>query len=103
MFAILVVLASIANAAGPADLASLHKDQKFADSFRVEQLYLDPAGVPKGARFVHERGAVVDILFFDSVPQLSIAVRTLPDDERAAPSPVGDARSVMRGVAGGQS
>ena len=80
-----IVLASFANAAGPHDLASLQKDQTVAGHFRVEQLYLDPAGSPKGARFVHERGAVVDVLFFDSVPQLSIAVRTPPDDERGAP------------------
>jgi hypothetical protein len=76
------VMASFANAAGPGDLASLKKDQVVAGAFRVEALYLDPAGAPKGARFVHERGAVVDVLFFDSIPQLSVSFRTLPDDER---------------------
>src|SRR6202051_2418639 len=78
----LLVLAALANAAGPGDLASLKKDQVVAGAFRVQALYLDPDGAPKGARFVHERGAVVDVLFFDSVPQLSVAFGTLPDDER---------------------
>jgi Zn-dependent M16 (insulinase) family peptidase len=78
-------LASLAAAAGPADLASLRPDQAVAGGFRVQALYLDPSGSPKGARFVHERGALVDVLFFDSVPQISVAFRTPPDDERGAP------------------
>ena len=55
-----------------------------AGGFRAQAVYLDPAGAPKGARFVHERGALVDVLFFDSVPQVSVAFRTLPEDERGA-------------------
>lgn len=77
-----LVAASLSRAAGPADLASLRKDQAFAGNYRVQSLYLDPSGAPKGARFVHERGAVVDVLFFDSVPQLSVAFHTPPEDER---------------------
>ena len=79
-----LTLASLANATGPADLASLRKDQIVAGSFRAQALYLDPSGAPKGARFIHERGMTVDVLFFDSVPQMSVYFRTPPDDERGA-------------------
>ena len=80
-----LVLASLANSAGPGDLTSLRRDQTVAGSFRVEAVYLDPSGAPKGARFRHERGTTVDVLFFDSVPQMSIAFRTPPDDDRGEP------------------
>jgi hypothetical protein len=80
-----LALASLARAAGPADLAALKKGQLVAGAFRVDALYRDPAGAPKGARFVSERGATVDVLFFDSIPQMSIAFRTAPDDDRGVP------------------
>ncbi len=80
-----IILASLAAAAGPGDLASLQKDQVVAKAFRAQALYLDPSGAPKGARFVHDQGLVVDVLFFDSVPQVSVYFRTLPSDERGTP------------------
>lgn len=78
------VLVSLALAAGPADLAALREGQAVG-AFRAQAVYLDPAGAPKGARFLHERGAVVDVLFFDSVPQVSAYFRTPPQDDRGAP------------------
>ena len=81
----LVFFSSYAGAAGPGDLAALKKDQVFAAAYRVQALYLDPAGAPKGARFVHDRGAVIDLLFFESVPQVSVNFRTAPSDDRGAP------------------
>lgn len=79
-----VAFASLACAAGPADLASLREGQAVG-AFRAEALYLDAAGAPKGARFKHAGGAVVDVLYFDSVPQVSAYFRAPPDDERGAP------------------
>lgn len=79
-----LLLAAVVSAAGPADLSAYKEGQKVG-SYAVEKLYLDPAGAPKGARFRHERGFSVDVLFFASVPQLSLTFRTLPDDERGAP------------------
>lgn len=81
----LVFFVSLAGAAGPGDLAALKKDQVFAGTYRVQALYLDPAGAPKGARFTHNRGAVIDLLFFESVPQVSVNFRTAPSDDRGAP------------------
>ncbi len=77
-------LVSLACAAGPADLASLREGDALG-AYRAVTLYLDSSGAPKGARFRHERGAVVDVLFFDSVPQVSAAFRAPADDERGAP------------------
>ena len=79
-----VALASLASAAGPSDLASLKEGQTLGP-FRTVSLYLDSSGAPKGARFQHPRGALVDLLFFDSVPQISIAFHAPPDDERGTP------------------
>ena len=76
--------ASLAYAAGPSDLASLKEGQTLGP-FRTVSLYLDSSGAPKGARFQHPRGALVDLLFFDSVPQISIAFHAPPDDERGTP------------------
>ncbi len=87
-FSILLFLvisaASVVLAAGTADLASLKQGQVIG-SYTAQAVYLDPAGKPKGARFKHERGTVVDVLFFDSVPQVSVSFRAPPDDERGAP------------------
>ncbi len=75
---------SLACAAGPGDLASLKPGQAVG-SFQTEALYLDASGAPKGARFRHKGGAVVDVLYFDSVPQVSVDFKAPPDDERGAP------------------
>lgn len=80
-----ILLASLSNAAGPGGLASLQKGQTVAGAFNVQALYMAPSGAPKGARFLHERGMTVDILFFDSVPQVSLNFRTPPEDNRGAP------------------
>ncbi|MBI4423054.1 MAG: insulinase family protein, partial [Elusimicrobia bacterium] len=81
---LVATLAWLAAAAGPGDLAAL-KDGQAVGAYRAQAVYLDPAGKPKGARFLHERGAAVDVLFFDSVPQVSLYFRTPPEDERGAP------------------
>ncbi|MCX5791586.1 MAG: hypothetical protein NTY45_05115 [Elusimicrobia bacterium] len=80
-----LLLARPAGAAGPSGLAELKKDQLVAKAFHAAALYLDPSGEPKGARFVHDRGLTVDVLFFDSVPQVSVYFRTPPADDRGAP------------------
>lgn len=79
-----ILTAGLAGAAGPGDLASLKEGQEAAGAFRAAALYLDPSGDIKGARFLHERGMTVDLLFFDSVPQLSLCFRTPPDDDSGA-------------------
>ncbi|MBI5246896.1 MAG: insulinase family protein [Elusimicrobia bacterium] len=76
--------AAFVFASGPGDLASL-KEGQAVGAYRAKALYLDSAGAPKGARFLHPRGAVVDVLFFDSVPQVSVSFAAPPDDERGAP------------------
>lgn len=84
LLSLLLTAAAAVAAAGPADLSAYAKGQRVG-AYAVESLYLDPAGAPKGARFRHERGFSVDVLFFASVPQVSLTFRSLPDDERGAP------------------
>lgn len=82
--ALLSLAASLALAAGPADLASL-KEGSSVGAYSASSLYLDPAGNPKGARFKHPSGLAVDVLFFESVPQVSMYWGSLPSDDRGAP------------------
>ncbi|MBI5203090.1 MAG: hypothetical protein HY925_15980 [Elusimicrobia bacterium] len=77
----LLLSAALASAAGPADLSKLKEGEKLG-TFTARAVYLDPAGKPKGARFLHDSGLVTDVLFFESIPQVSVYWRTLPVDDR---------------------
>lgn len=53
--------------------------------FIVKSVYLNQLDSPVGARFVHDCGLPVDILYFASVPQVSLYFRTLAGDDKGVP------------------
>ena len=56
------------------------------EGFRATALYLNDAGRPMGARFVHERtGFIFDLLQIQSVPQAFIWVNTFPTSDMGEP------------------
>ena len=73
--------ASLAAAQGPGGLAGL-REGEVRHGFTARASYSGLSGTPVGARFVHGTGVVVDVLFFASVPQLSISVPSVPVSDR---------------------
>ncbi|TPW18305.1 MAG: hypothetical protein FD126_3477, partial [Elusimicrobia bacterium] len=69
---------------GPAGLSELREGQRVS-GFTAQALYLGAAGRPAGARFLHRSGMPVDVLFFASVPHISLYARSLPISERGEP------------------
>ncbi|HEY2515189.1 MAG TPA: hypothetical protein VGI39_30190 [Polyangiaceae bacterium] len=62
----------------PADLASLHENDRVA-GFVAQALYVDDDGRPRGARFVHDKtGFVFDYLVIASAPQAMLYAWTFP-------------------------
>jgi Zn-dependent M16 (insulinase) family peptidase len=69
----------------PVVLDALHQDQAVR-GFHVTTRYLDAAGAPMGARFVHDRtGFVLDYLRIDSAPQGMIWVGSIPTSDQGEP------------------
>jgi Zn-dependent M16 (insulinase) family peptidase len=67
------------------DLATLKRDQKFAD-FRVDHLYSDSEGKVIGVKFVHiPTGAPVFLLQMETVPQLFTWVDSPADSNQGLP------------------
>ncbi|MDB5032866.1 MAG: hypothetical protein JWQ98_107 [Chlorobi bacterium] len=59
---------------------------RVVEGFRAEALYLDDAGAPMGARFIHQRtGFVFDLLRIQSVPQSFIWVNSFPTSDMGEP------------------
>jgi predicted Zn-dependent peptidase len=77
--------AAAASPRGPQALAGLDAGRTVAWRFTVRSLYEGAAGEPRGARFVHQSGMPVDVLFFPSVPQVSLYARTLPTSDKGEP------------------
>jgi Zn-dependent M16 (insulinase) family peptidase len=67
---------------GPQVLAAWPEGQRVAGHFVLRRIYLGPSGQPRGARFLHDSGLPVDLLFFPSAPRLSLIARTLPVSDR---------------------
>ncbi|MBV8519384.1 MAG: hypothetical protein JO197_18475 [Acidobacteria bacterium] len=87
MSALLLASALVTLSAFAADL-SLDKLKKgdVADGFRVEAVYLDDAGQPLGARFIHKRsGFTLDYLQIESVPQGYTWVNSIPVGDQGEP------------------
>ncbi len=66
-------------------LESLTAQQKL-QRFTTQAVYLNDAGQPMGARFIHDRtGFIFDLLQIESVPQTFIWVNTLPVSDKGEP------------------
>jgi len=82
-FALLIAMSVFA--ATPIDLAKLTKDQEI-DGFTVASVYLNDAGKPVGARFIHRRsGFTLDLLQIESVPQGHTWVNSFPVSDQSEP------------------
>jgi len=62
-------------------LSTLRQGQNLG-RFTARALFTDGVDQPIGARFLHESGMTGDVLYFASVPQASIIVRTLPVSDK---------------------
>ncbi|MEO6316437.1 MAG: insulinase family protein [Chitinophagaceae bacterium] len=80
----LVIIASIA--AQPAPTLQSLKDNQQISGFTARAVYLNDAGLPMGALFIHNRtGFTFDLLQIESVPQTFIWVNTLPVSDKGEP------------------
>ncbi|MDD2772597.1 MAG: hypothetical protein PHP45_02760 [Elusimicrobiales bacterium] len=61
-------------------LSLLTENRNFA-GYAVRAVYTDHRGKPLGARFIHDCGMPVDLLYFNSLPQLSVCFQTLPETD----------------------
>ena len=85
MVRLLLLMAPLAWAgSGPSAFSDLKKNQNVS-GFSTQALYLNASDEPMGARFVHPNGMPVDVLFFASVPQVSLYARTTPVSEKGEP------------------
>ena len=83
----LLVCLMLATVAFAADL-QLDKLKKgdIVEGFRVESVYLNDAGKPLGARFIHQRsGFTLDYLQIESVPQGYTWVNSVPVGDQGEP------------------
>jgi len=81
----LALLAMSTFAATPIDLAKLTKGQDI-DGFTVASVYLNDAGKPVGARFIHRKsGFTLDLLQIESVPQAHTWVNSFPVSDQGEP------------------
>src|SRR5262245_26436794 len=85
-------------AAGPERLASMKEGERIG-RFRAQAIYLNHLDRPVGGRFVHENGMPVDVLFFASVPQVSVYAKTLPVSEMGEPH-TGEHLLIGKGIVG---
>jgi Zn-dependent M16 (insulinase) family peptidase len=66
---------------GPDGLIGLQSGES-RHGFTARALFSGLSDAPIGARFVHQTGATVDLLFFASVPQVSIRLSSVPVSDR---------------------
>ena len=83
---------------GPEGLRPLKQGQTLSH-FTVHALYRNASDEPMGARFIHANGMPVDVLFFASVPQVSVYARTLPVSEKGE-SHTGEHLLIGKGLVG---
>lgn len=69
---------------GAEGFRSLAEGDQFS-GFAAKCVYLNHKGNPFGARFIHETGLPLDILYFSSVPQFSLYFNTLPSGDKGEP------------------
>lgn len=82
---LLCLLAAVFTYAAPVQLDTLKKGD-VAEGFRAETLYLNDAGKPIGARFIHRRsGFTLDYLQIESVPQGYTWVNSIPVGDQGEP------------------
>src|SRR5262245_37253207 len=80
----MVSASTLGRPRGPDGLKGLRPGEPL-HGFTAQALFAGLAGSPMGARFVHRTGATVDVLFFASVPQVSIKVPSVPVSDRGEP------------------
>jgi Zn-dependent M16 (insulinase) family peptidase len=79
------MLTVAANAADPAAFADV-SPQTTSHGFHSTAVYLDDAGQPFGARFVHDKtGFTLDLIQVQSVPQAFTWVNTFPVSDKGEP------------------
>jgi Zn-dependent M16 (insulinase) family peptidase len=80
-----IMSALVASAAEPASFADITQ-QTSSHGFRAAAVYLDDAGQPFGARFIHEKtGFTLDLIQVQSVPQAFSWVNTFPVSDKGEP------------------
>jgi Zn-dependent M16 (insulinase) family peptidase len=85
LLAFTLALGAVSSGAADIDLGKLKKGD-VVRGFRAEAVYLDDAGKPLGARFVHRRsGFVLDYLRIESVPQGYTWVNSIPTGDQGEP------------------
>jgi Zn-dependent M16 (insulinase) family peptidase len=83
--ALLISLPALALAADPTSFADI-TDQTTTRGFHAAAVYLDDAGQPFGARFIHQKtGFTLDLIQVQSVPQAFAWVNTFPVSDRGEP------------------
>ena len=76
---------AITNAADPAAFADVSQ-QTTSHGFHAAAVYLDDAGQPFGARFLHDKtGFTLDLIQVQSVPQAFTWVNTFPVSDKGEP------------------
>jgi hypothetical protein len=82
---IALVLSLNAFAAEPSSFADVN-EQTVSNGFHAAAVYLDDAGQPFGARFVHQKtGFTLDLIQVQSVPQAFAWVNTFPVSDKGEP------------------
>jgi len=82
---LLLMLTAAINAAEPSSFADV-TDQTSSHGFRAAAVYLDDAGQPFGARFIHEKtGFTLDLIQVQSVPQAFTWANTFPVSDKGEP------------------
>ncbi|HWF12055.1 MAG TPA: hypothetical protein VG297_26485, partial [Bryobacteraceae bacterium] len=85
MFCLLSLSAALAPGAGPLNYAAI-TPQTAAHGFRAAAVYLNDAGQPFGARFIHQRtGFTLDLIQVQSVPQAFTWVNSFPVSPKGEP------------------
>src|SRR5919106_365063 len=90
--------ASLEAAPGAEGLTTL-REGEVRHGFTTRAIFSGLPGTPIGARFLHRTGVVADVLFFASVPQVSISVPSTPVSDRGEPHAL-EHLLVRRGLSG---
>ena len=85
VISLLFMLTASIHAGEPAAFSDV-TDQTASHGFRASAVYLDDAGQPFGARFIHEKtGFTLDLIQVQSVPQAFTWVNTFPVSDKGEP------------------
>ena len=86
LLAAVLLISAIAFAAAPLATFSDVTPQTAAHGFRATAVYLNDAGQPFGARFIHQKtGFTLDLIQIQSVPQAFTWTNTFPVSDKGEP------------------